>query len=363
MKILHIHPAMRGGGIEAMICGLANEMAKTQDVTVCSIFKPLRDDVFWNKLSPSVRKVTLGKEKPGFSVKEVFKVFNLLHKGGYDVVNIHGMFFYYALSVLLLRRKIKFFYTIHSDAVMENSGWDKRFFPLKRFCFKRGWVHPITISEASQNSFEDLYHCKSHLIYNGVSRPRENDIDIVQEYRITKSTRLFIHAGRIDTPKNQLVLCKVFKRLIDEGHDVCLLIAGSKQKEDIFEQLEPYFGDRIRYLGERHDIPQLMAQCEAMCLPSIWEGLPVTLLEALSVGCVPICSPVGGIPNVVEDGQNGILSESSSEEDYYHAMHRYLSLSDTGLESLRAKAKASFSRYDIGNTSETYLKTYRAYQK
>ena len=60
MKILHIHPAMRGGGIEAMICGLANEMAKAQDVTVCSIFKPLADDVFWNKLSPSVHKIHLG---------------------------------------------------------------------------------------------------------------------------------------------------------------------------------------------------------------------------------------------------------------------------------------------------------------
>lgn len=363
MKILHIHPAMRGGGIEAMICGLANEMAKTQDVTVCSIFKPLADDVFWNKLSPSVHKIHLGKSKPGFSIKEIFKVFNLLQKGGYDVVNIHGMFFYYALSVLLLRRKIKFFYTIHSDAVMENSGWDKKFFPLKRFCFKRGWVHPITISEASQKSFEDLYHCKSHLIYNGVSRPKVSDVDIVQQYRKTKSTKLFIHAGRIDTPKNQLVLCKVFKRLIEEGHDVCLLIAGSKQKEQIFVQLEPYFGDRIRYLGERHDIPQLMAQCEAMCLPSIWEGLPVTLLEALSVGCVPICSPVGGIPNVVMDGQNGILSVSSSEEDYYHAMLRYLSLSDSGLDRLRANVKESFSKFDIENTSETYLKTYRAYMK
>lgn len=48
-----------------------------------------------------------------------------------------------------------------------------------------------------------------------------------------------------------------------------------------------------------------MAHCDAMCLPSIWEGLPVTLLEALSVGCIPICSNVGGIPDVIESGMNG----------------------------------------------------------
>ena len=51
MKILHIHTSFTSGGIEAMICGLANEMVKTEDVSVCSIFKPKENDVFWNKLS------------------------------------------------------------------------------------------------------------------------------------------------------------------------------------------------------------------------------------------------------------------------------------------------------------------------
>lgn len=126
--------------------------------------------------------------------------------------------------------------------------------------------------------------------------------NLVSGFRISDKTKLFIHAGRMDTPKNQVVLCRIFKRLIDEGEDVVLLIAGSNHRKDIYNQLVPFFCDRIRYLGERSDIPQLMAQCDAMCLPSIWEGLPITLLEALSVGCIPICSPVGGIPNVVETG-------------------------------------------------------------
>ena len=44
MKILHIHPSMAGGGIEAMICGLVNEMAKVHDVTLCTIFEPKKDE-------------------------------------------------------------------------------------------------------------------------------------------------------------------------------------------------------------------------------------------------------------------------------------------------------------------------------
>lgn len=359
MNILHIHPSLAGGGIESMICGLANTMAERENVSVCSIFEPKESDLFWHKLSSKVKRGTLGKRKPGFSVVEIFKILFFIRRGGYEVVNLHGFFYYYALTVLLLHHRVKFFYTVHSDAVMENSGWDKRFFPFKKFCFKKGWVHPITISHASQESFKQLYQCDSQLIYNGIDKPVIVAEDLVSAFRPSVKTKLFIHAGRIDTPKNQVVLCKVFKRLIDEGEDVVLLIAGSKQKQGIYDQMEPYFCDRIRYLGERSDIPQLMAQCDAMCLPSIWEGLPVTLLEALSVGCIPICSPVGGIPNVVEQGKNGCLSDSPSEEDYYQTMKSFLALSESKLKAMRARCKESFSNYDIEHTAESYLHVYQ----
>ena len=359
MKILHIHPSMKSGGIESMICALANEMAKTEDVTVCSIFEPSSSDVFWNKLSIDVKRITIGKTTQGFSLSILIKIFNAIRSGNYDVVNIHGMFYYYVLPVFLLHGKVRFFYTIHSDARMENTSWDQKIFKIKRFCFQKGFLHPITISAASQTSFKSLYNCKTTLIYNGVVKPMIMNDNPIQQYRQTYKTKVFIHAGRVDTPKNQVILCRVFQRLITEGHDVVLLIAGAKQREDIFQSIEPYFCKRIIYLGERNDIPQLMAYCDGMCLPSIWEGLPVTLLEALSVGCVPICSNVGGIPDVIESGFNGFLSASSSEEDYYAAMTLFLSLSTDACMQIKKNCLNSFAKYDIRNTSKSYLNAYR----
>ena len=70
MKILHIHPSMAGGGIEAMICGLVNEMAKVHDVTLCTIFEPKKEDVFENKLSSSVHRISLGKKYQVFLLKK-----------------------------------------------------------------------------------------------------------------------------------------------------------------------------------------------------------------------------------------------------------------------------------------------------
>ena len=289
----------------------------------------------------------------------MFKIYSLLRKKHYDVVNLHGFFYYYILSVLLLHKRIKFFYTVHSDAVMENVGWDKRFFPLKKLFFKFAWIHPITISAASKESFSNLYGIDSRLIYNGVNVPDIADKDGLKEFRPSPSTKMFIHAGRIFREKNQLVLCKVFKTLIDKGNDVALVIAGSKQNVEIYKSLEPYFCDRIIYLGERNDIPQLMFNSDAMCLPSLWEGLPVTLLESLSVGCIPICSPVGGIPNVVRDGVNGFLSNSSDDSDFLMAVERFLKLSPMEVKEMKSACLKSFEKYNITNTATEYLEYYK----
>lgn len=363
MKILHIHTTMCGGGIEAMICGLANEMVNTNDVTVCTLFEPAPDDVFWNRLDPRVNKVTLGKKRIGFSLKTLLQIVNLIRKGNFDAVNMHGFFYYYILAVYLLRRKTNFFYTIHSDASKENASWSKYIFRLKQRAFIKGYVHPITISPTSNQSFYRMYGISGRMIENGISRPQLVGYSrLIDDARITSSTKVFVHPGRITEAKNQVVLCRVFSTLVKEGRDVALIIAGSLQDELIFDTIKPYFSERIRFVGERNDIPELLSQCDGMCLPSVWEGLPITLLEALSVGCIPICSPVGGIIDVIHNGENGILSKSSSYEDYLETMKTYLSLPIDVIEIMKEKAQLSFARFEISITSSHYLEYYNEYQ-
>ena len=350
---------MKGGGIEAMICGLANEMSKTEDVTVCSIFKPSDEDVFWGKLSPRVHRISLGKTKIGFNISILLRIWKLINKEKYDVVNMHGFFYYYVFSVLTQRRKTHFFYTIHSDAYMENGSWGRYVFGIKKHCFRKGIVKPITISKASNNSFHNLYGIDGRIIENGIPlQIISNRPNMVDRMRITDSTKVFIHPGRITEAKNQVVLCQVFRRLIENGHDVVLIIAGSKQEDEIFERIEPYFNDRIKYVGERKDVLELLSRSDGMCLPSIWEGLPVTLLEALSVGCIPICSPVGGIVDVVKNGVNGLLSSSNSFDDYYATMVSFLNMPEADVSAMKGKARDSFKAYDIKETSKRYLEYY-----
>ena len=361
MKILQIHVGLSlMGGAESVVIGLANELSRNNHVRVCSIFKPVDGGVFYTRLSERVQKEHLGIEKKGFSFKNLWKIFKYLKNTDAEIVHFHGFFYYYVLPIILFHRRIKFVYTLHSDAFMENSKWDNRIMWLKTFCMKHHWMYPVTISPESKESFTKLYGLESRLIRNGVFRPNlaqsPNDVDFA---RITENTKVFFHPGRISTPKNQVVLCRVFKKLINDGEDVVLLIAGTKQDEPIFKELEPMFCERIRYLGERNDVPQLLARADGFCLPSIWEGLPITLLESLSVGCIPICSPVGGIVGVVKNGYNGFLSRSSSEEDYYDCMNKFLALTGTQIKLIKENCCKSFAPYEISNMVNSYLGYYK----
>ena len=363
MKILHIHASMIGGGIESMVCGLANEMANQgHDVTVCSIYEPKSEHVFWHKLNDKVKKESLGKTGRGFAMKDFTSIYKYIKNGGFDAVNMHGFFYYYMLPVMFLHRRVKFFYTVHSDAFEENQLWDQKVLRVKKLAFRRKWLTPITISDASQSSFQRLYNTSSELVYNGVPKPivKEQSTDVIEQVRITPDTKVLFHAGRIDKVKNQFVLCSASKRLIKEGYDISLVIAGSNQYPDVYAKILPFFCDRIQYIGQRNDIPQLMSESDAMCLSSVYEGLPVTLLEALSVGCVPICTPVGGIVNVVKDAQNGFLSASSNEDDYYLALKRYLDSTPEEITNIKKNVIESFEKYNIVNTARQYVEVYKS---
>lgn len=353
---------MTGGGIQAMVAGLTNEMVKNNDVTLLLIYKPDEKDIFLNKLDKRIKVISLGKTKPGFSIKHIFKIASFVRKNSFDIVHFHGFFHYHFLSVILNHTRTKIFYTVHNDADRENTYWEKKMLPLKRYCFQKGWMMAVTISNTSQKSFVQLYNSPNILIYNGIGRfssSSSGSDSYIPSLHLAANTKILLHPGRITKQKNQVMLCRAVSSLQKEGLDIILLMAGGQQDEGIFAELKRYFEEgRIIYLGERKDIPQLMRNADGLCLSSLWEGLPVVLLESFAAGCIPICTPVGGIPDIVQDNFNGILSESTSEEDYKSALRRWYYLTDDERTEIRTNVLKSFDRYDISNCANEYINAY-----
>ena len=77
MKILICHSSLGSGGIESMVVNLANEMSKSHDVSVLTIFKPRETDICFKRLSGNIKTLTLGKNKPGISLSLLLGIIRL----------------------------------------------------------------------------------------------------------------------------------------------------------------------------------------------------------------------------------------------------------------------------------------------
>jgi len=355
MKILQIIPSLGCGGAEHFVRDLAIELeSQGQECDVLCFFDYDADNALAQSLSGKIKVFSLHK-KPGFQPSVIISLLSFIKSGGYDVVNAHLRAINYLLLAPLFLKKTRFFATIHSDARFEADG---RLGLLARlFLFKLGLCVPITISEESQSSFFSLYKVDSQLIPNGVSPYIQVQGNL--KLKDFEEQLVFIHVASCQPVKNQEMLFKAFNRLVGYYPGIKLLWAGSYESNpDLFEELRPLMKDRIFYLGVLDNPRDYMAKADAICLASTVEGMPITIIEAFSTGCIPVCTPAGGCKNMIEDGINGILSEKFDEDSYYDAMKRFVDLSADARRSMKTASFASFSRYAIATCARSYCLAY-----
>ena len=132
-------------------------------------------------------------------------------------------------------------------------------------------------------------------------------------------------AGRLDRQKDHATFLRAFARL-SSGSDarVRLAILGEGGERRRLEALIGTLGigDKARLLGEHRDPKPLFCGFDAFVLPSLWEGLPNALLEAMSLGLPVIASRVDGVQDVLTDGYNGLLVAPGDPEALATALAR-----------------------------------------
>ena len=353
MKILEVIPKLQSGGAEKFVVDLTNELGKrSYDCTLVTLYDTDENDILSTHLDDNIKKFSLGK-KMGIDLKCMFRLFQYIRKEKPNVVHAHvGAITYLILSAVLFR-KCKYFATIHSEAKREAGRGVNKI--IRKFLFKYYLVHPVTISDESEKSFQVFYNRSGNLIPNGCSVYQNLETFVTKKWR-EKSDYLFIHVGRLQRVKNQISLVKAFIRLIEDGTNVTLLILGRKEDRQVYEEIKPYFSENIVYLGEQSDCRAYMSECDAFCLSSTMEGMPITIIEAFSVGCIPIVTPVGGCVNMIEDGVNGILTTEVSEKSIYLSLKRFVNLNNAERTKLSLNAKKTYEiKYSIKKSASEYI--------
>jgi glycosyltransferase involved in cell wall biosynthesis len=130
--------------------------------------------------------------------------------------------------------------------------------------------------------------------------------------------------GRLSPEKDPYNLIRAAALVIMEEPKFCLQVAGDGACRAPLATLARELGiaDSVEFLGEIRDVPALLARASMFVLPSLTEGISLTLLEAMARGLPVVATSVGGTPEVVEDGSSGLLVAAQSPAELAQAMLR-----------------------------------------
>lgn len=150
--------------------------------------------------------------------------------------------------------------------------------------------------------------------------------------------------GRAYWIKNQQALVRAFARVAPMARDATLVLAGPGDAEPLRALGESLgIGDRVRCLGPRSDVADLLAATDLFVHPARAESFAMVIVEAMAMGCPVVATPVGIAPEVVVEGRTGILSESPEPEALAQALERALAVRDSwgamGEEARRSAAR------------------------
>jgi glycosyltransferase involved in cell wall biosynthesis len=270
-----------------------------------------------------------------------------LYRNDYDV--IHGHTFLPALPTQMGARATGTpnVFTVHGTALNAGVGRDTSALGAlkrrveRRFILNFDYDHVVSVNQEHVPMLEESHDAVS-CIPNGVDLDRFDVDESTVDGRI-----LFL--GRLAPKKRVSDLIRAFNQM-EEEYDAELVIVGEGPQKDELEKLTAELGltDRVTFAGrvDSDEIPRYYASAELFVLPSVWEGHPLTLLEAWAAGCPVIASDVEGIAEFVEHGETGHLVEPEQPAELADALRYAFDNPDERREwgeAARATAQAEFS--------------------
>ncbi len=198
---------------------------------------------------------------------------------------------------------------------------------------------------------------KIRLIYLGVPLDEFHpaDAQVVSDEKarlgIPPESPVIGAVGRADVQKGITYLIQAASWVLKEAPEARFLIVGDGPKLDELksEAQSLGIGDKVVFAGHRDDVPVVQTMMDIQAFPSLWEGTPLTVFEALAMGRTIVSTDVDGLGEVLEDGRSALIVPPAQPHALADAVVRLLR--DRDLASrLAAGAKKSSRDYDISRT-------------
>lgn len=352
MNVLHVVNSLEIGGLEKFVVDLTNQITEVDHFVVCltargGYFYDISGECFYLD------------NPPGLTFSSILKIKKIIQKKSIDIVHTHnqGPQFYGSIAGKLAGKAV--IHTKHGQNQVKSG---------RRYILDR-------ISSFFTDKIVTVSNDSKEICVGRLNIPEEKVVTIlngvdINAYQCLKDRPQLNAAepvvigtvARLAPEKNHKCLLDACSKLSEQGVDFHLKIVGdgALMNELIAQSEKLGLQDKVCFEGIRTDIPSVMNEFDIFVLPSLTEGVSLTLLEAMACELPVIATAVGGTPEVVVDGETGWLVPSNDPVKLADAIVLCLSDPTHCAEIGRSARSRVVEFFSLEQVAQKYLYFYKA---
>lgn len=306
MKIIQVIPSFVFGGAEIMCENLLYAQKKLgHEVIAVSLFD-LHSAITDRIESEGIKVFFMGK-KPGLDLSMKRKLTKLFRAEKPDAVHVHLNAIKYAAPAAKAAKVKKCVYTVHNLAQKDAAGFSQK---LNAYFFSHSMAQPVALSSTVKESIAKVYgicECKIPVVFNGIDLSKcivKTDYEVGENFEI-------LHIGRFFAQKNHGGMLRAFAKVCEQYPDARLRLVGDGELRAESEELARTLGieSNVIFEGVQSNVYPYLNAADMFILPSLYEGVPITLIEAMGSALPIVATAVGGVPDMLTDGESAALCE------------------------------------------------------
>jgi glycosyltransferase involved in cell wall biosynthesis len=227
--------------------------------------------------------------------------------------------------------------------------------------------HAVMVSRATQKQFADELGVDPSLftvVPNGVPVQRGDPTAVRREFDVKDGDCVLVAVGVLEKHKGHRILLEALAKLRRDGEPTSwkLIIAGGGGGDEHASLLDyvraENLEDRVHIVLNRNDIADLLALADVFVMPSLWEGLPMAVLEAMVAQKAIVASAIAGIPEAVVDGKEGLLVPPGNVDALSAALRVVLSDPDRRAALGAAASSRAHGEFTVAVMADRYEALY-----